>query len=199
MFDPLADAFGVPDVLVALGVAVAVSLGVGLGLCDGVGVLVGGLVVGALVGFCVLVAVGLGEVVAVGGSAGVFEGLGVGLAVAVGDEVSVGVGVGVGVGLEVAPCTGSHPWLLPDTTAANCACAVPEVPGSAVWPPLSAAVTTPKLVAETTRKPPAARLTAGRTCAKRMKALPLLSVARFQYGVPTSDRVLPGFAVSHSI
>ena len=47
----------------------------------------------------------------------------------------------------------------------------------------------PKLVADTTRKPPAARLTAGRTCAKRMKALSLLLVApaeRIQYGVPRS-------------
>lgn len=35
------------------------------------------------------------------------------------------------------------------------------------------AATMPKLDADTTRKPPAARLTVGRTCGKRMKALPL--------------------------
>jgi hypothetical protein len=59
------------------------------------------------------------------------------------------------------------------------------------WPDVAAA-TMPKLEADTTRKPPAARLTVGRTCGKRMKALLLLPGCCFcetilRFGVATSD------------
>jgi hypothetical protein len=88
-----------------------------------------------------------------------------------GDGEVVGVGVGVGDVEDVAVLTSSHCWMVPDVV----------VPAGVVPPPprgiASEVAAMPKLAAETTRKPPAAMLIAGRTCAKRMKALPLLFVA----------------------
>lgn len=171
----LADADGLA-VLVAVAVAAAVLVAVAVSVGVGVGVFVG--VAALVVGLFVAVGVGVGVLVGLAVEGCVFDGVALGVAVEVlvpvPVEELVDEGVGVGVGVEVACCTGSHTGLIVDSRAAKCAC---TAPGSAVWPP-SMAVTTPKLVAETTRKPPAARLTAGRTCAKRMKALPLPFVAR---------------------
>jgi hypothetical protein len=92
--------------------------------------------------------------------------------------------VGVDVGLVVGPF--AHACLVVPVKADVCACSVrartawgrvsarmaADPLGAPAWPDVAAA-TMPKLEADTTRKPPAARLTVGRTCGKRMKALPL--------------------------
>lgn len=107
----------------------------------------------------------------------------------------------------VVGCTASHFWAVAPLTADVRACAVWPCPASAPAAlntaglldapasPEVAAVTMPKLEAETTRKPPAARLTAGRTCAIRMKAVSLpvrrcFCGTSFQYGVAIS-RISP--------
>lgn len=84
----------------------------------------------------------------------------------------------LGLGLAV-PSAGSHCWLAAPPAADVCACTVcvrPTASDVPVWLEV-AIVTMPKLDADTTRNPPAARLTAGRTFGKRMKALPCLFVA----------------------
>jgi hypothetical protein len=79
--------------------------------------------------------------------------------------------------------TCSHCWTLPDTAAV--VCAAPPAAGA-----ISEAAATPKLVADTTRKPPAAMLIAGRTCAKRMKwpapAVRCSCETSIQYGLVAS-------------
>ncbi|MBO0802872.1 MAG: hypothetical protein J2P25_07330 [Nocardiopsaceae bacterium] len=130
----------------------------------------------------------------------------VGLVVGLPEAEEVGLVVGLpelGGGLVDVPVTGLHCWLvprvplvpLPPAASARacavwpCACTASAGPtcgatarmaaepsGSPAWPE-AAAATMPKLDAETTRKPPAARLTAGRTCGKRMKACLCLLVA----------------------
>ena len=72
----------------------------------------------------------------------------------------------------VAPLTADvcAVWVRPaDAAGARRAAGPSDTPA---WPDVAAA-TMPKLEADTTRKPPAARLTVDRTCGKRMKALPL--------------------------
>lgn len=92
----------------------------------------------------------------------------------------------LGAGLEVLGeglglCTGLHCWLVAPLTAdvfacavcASTACAAAAEPSDGpAWLEVTA-VATPKLDADTTRNPPAARLTAGRRCGIRIKALPL--------------------------
>lgn len=139
---------------------------------------------------------------------------GVGLLVGVAVEVGEPVGVGLGV-------SGSHFWLEAPVTAAARACATwacaawaCAVAGSsparsAAGPPGPpagaevAAATMPKLDADTTRKPPAARLTAGRTCGKRMKALPCLFVVGTEEQVSSWDartgRISPRLHAVHTI
>ena len=74
-----------------------------------------------------------------------------------------------------------------DTAGARRAAGTPDTPAC----PDVAAATTPKLEADTTRKPPAARLTVGRTCEKRMKAMPLpgccFCETSLRFVVATSD------------
>jgi hypothetical protein len=100
--------------------------------------------------------------------------------------VVVGVPDGLVGGLVVALGAFAHACLVVPLTADVCA---RPVRAGAAWARVSArvaadpldapacpdvaAATMPKLEADTTRKPPAARLTVGRTCGKRMKALPL--------------------------
>jgi hypothetical protein len=110
------------------------------------------------------------------------DGVGVGVAVVgvaggvVKDGVVDGLVGGVVLGGVVGVGSGSHCcWLLPEEAAASCA-SLPLATRST----RACAAASPKLDADTTRKPPAARLTAGRTCrayAKRMNALPVLFVA----------------------
>lgn len=125
---------------------------------------------------------GLGESEALGSVEG--EGEGEALEEVVGDgdpELDVGVSDGrtlvevpVGLPVEVVglgegdAVTVWHCWLLVPVTAMVRACVVNR---GTCWV-CSAAVTIPKLDADTARKPPAAMLTAGRTCRKRMEGLP---------------------------
>ena len=111
---------------------------------------------------------------------GVLEGLPV---VGVGVGLLLMVGVGDGVGLLVA-LSGSHCWLVPLTAAAVRA----DAPDALDWAGDAATVNP---AAAATRTPPVTRLTpTGRTCAKRMKALPVLFVAAaerlIQYGMAAS-------------
>lgn len=71
-----------------------------------------------------------------------------------------------------------HSWPLAplELRASVCALTVPEnASGTPAWA-CSTTLTTLKLEADITRKPPAARVTAGRTCGMRMKGLPCCSL-----------------------
>lgn len=102
-------------------------------------------------------------------------------------EAVLGVGellglLALGVGVGVFTC--SHCWAVPDDASVRAATSVGEL-GAPTSDPV---IQNP--VADATRAPPAARLTAGRTCAKRMEALPVLFVA-------STERVLsPDLAAS---
>jgi hypothetical protein len=149
------------------------------------------LLLGVLVGVVVLLAVALlvGEVVLPGVALLVGVVLLVGVAVGLLDVVGVGVGlgfVGVGVGVGLGgKLSGSHCWLVPLTVASVSAGARP---GVLDW---AADAATVNPAAAATMAPPRTRLTpTGRTCAKRMEALPVLFVAAaerlIQYGMATS-------------
>jgi hypothetical protein len=165
---------GVP--LVALLVGVVLLLGV----LVGVGVV---LLLALLVGVVVLLGVALLAGVVVLLEVGVGVGVGVWLLVGVGVGVGfVGVGVGVGLGGKLSA---SHCWLVPLIVASVTAGARPGVldwaaDAATVNPAAAATIAPPRM-----RLPPT-----GRTCAKRMKALPVLFVAAAerltQYGMATS-------------
>jgi hypothetical protein len=154
-------------------------------------VLLGVPLVALLVGVVLLLGVLVGVVVLLGvallaGVVALLEvGVGVGVWLLVGVGVGVGlVGVGDGVGLG-GKLSASHCWLVPLIVASVTAGARPGVldwaaDAATVNPAAAATIAPPRM-----RLPPT-----GRTCAKRMKALPVLFVAAAerltQYGMATS-------------
>jgi hypothetical protein len=148
-----------------------VSLGLAL-------LLVAWLPLGVAVGVAVLLGVPLLLVLVLGLA------VGLGLVVGLGFFVPVGVGEGEGVGLGFGIRKAWHCGGVRVITAAVRA----NVAAGVLDPAATAATENP--VAAATRTLPATRLTAGRTCAKRMRPLPVLFVCCYgttiQYGVPTS-------------